>query len=117
MRRGYLRGLIIGGILGVAIGQILKSRENNKKVLLNQQDNSLKDSFIEKDLDAINFNEDKYNYYFKEYNEDEEEQIQETQWKKLEDKEEGDNRRLIGRRKKPTRLTITKHKRRGSLEK
>ncbi|SES63863.1 hypothetical protein [Anaerobranca gottschalkii] len=109
MRRGYLRGLIIGGIIGVAIGQILKSREKNKSFLFDQEDSFLKDLNTEKDIDAINFNEDEYNDYFKEYDEDEEEQLNEIN--------EDDNRRIIGRRKKPTRLTITKHKRRGSLEK
>ncbi len=74
MSRGYYKGLLIGGLVGLAIGKMLRKKENsdNSRFLFsNNQSNHLnhsKDFDIEDDEE---FDEEKYSHQFTQFHDEE----------------------------------------------
>lgn len=108
MRRGYLKGLILGGIVGLAIGKMLKYRENIDHQWEDGSDRS---------------NNDQNSYYEKQFAPfiDDEgiiedgEIVKENNNNEIIQDEDFESKR-IARRKKPARVSLNKRKKIGSLD-
>lgn len=139
MRRGYLRGLVIGGIVGLAIGKMLRYKENmdsqwednshdnnsSSNSRRNHQERFHKDKEFSVDynddrlLDS-GFDEEKYQDHFAPYTDEEvkafDEIVEDVIEQETTENERVTDSKRISRRKKPGRVSLNKRKKMGSLD-